>query len=221
MAPDYSHDKVEQLEATLADALKEEVSNLKAALAIQHKRAQTPHPDRDFVRECNELLAAKDAKIDRLESQPSVTPCLWTYDEAHYKYDTECGNSFYFESDGIDENGFKFCPYCGKPLADAREGNPSVTQISDTEILVDTGGPKLKPQQEWPANPVELASPKCEICHDTDDVRKCPVMTQVTFSTPPEKQRYVCGPCIKAWYQGGGETAAEIRAKRGIKEPEQ
>jgi len=40
--------------------------------------------------------------------------CKWTYDENYYYYGTECGNVFQFDCGGIEENEFKYCPYCGK-----------------------------------------------------------------------------------------------------------
>jgi len=43
--------------------------------------------------------------------------CVWTGD--HRNYETECGESFYFDPDGDDlcaADSFKFCPYCGKTI---------------------------------------------------------------------------------------------------------
>ena len=31
-------------------------------------------------------------------------------------WDTNCGEAFYFDTGGIEENGFNFCPYCGKEI---------------------------------------------------------------------------------------------------------
>ena len=42
--------------------------------------------------------------------------CCWRHDDAHGKWDTDCGNGFHFESGGPEENGFKNCPYCGKRI---------------------------------------------------------------------------------------------------------
>lgn len=39
--------------------------------------------------------------------------CKWVYDEDENFYTTNCGESFYFECDGPEEHGFKFCMYCG------------------------------------------------------------------------------------------------------------
>lgn len=40
--------------------------------------------------------------------------CHWTFEGEYWK--TNCGNAQVFEVDGPDENGYKFCPYCGKPI---------------------------------------------------------------------------------------------------------
>jgi len=47
--------------------------------------------------------------------------CEWSYDDEHFAYDTECDNKFVFIEDGIEENNFKHCPYCGGEII---EGPP-------------------------------------------------------------------------------------------------
>ena len=42
--------------------------------------------------------------------------CKWTFDIDSEYYDTECGEVHYFTADGIKENKFKFCPYCGRKI---------------------------------------------------------------------------------------------------------
>ena len=43
------------------------------------------------------------------------TICLWREtDGDHFK--TQCGNAFCFIADGLKENGFKFCPFCGNKI---------------------------------------------------------------------------------------------------------
>lgn len=42
--------------------------------------------------------------------------CSWSpYDDFDMPgtFDTSCGNIFSFTEEGIKENNFKFCPYCG------------------------------------------------------------------------------------------------------------
>ena len=51
----------------------------------------------------------------------SKMTCKWTYDENYYYYETECGNVFQFDSEGIEENQFKYCPYCGKFIEEEKE----------------------------------------------------------------------------------------------------
>lgn len=43
----------------------------------------------------------------------------WTYDDIHDFYETACGESFYFTDDGLKENKFRVCPYCGKVIEEA------------------------------------------------------------------------------------------------------
>ena len=45
--------------------------------------------------------------------------CRWKYDNAYGYYDTACGNAVSFDA-GIKDNGFLYCPYCGKRLSDAK-----------------------------------------------------------------------------------------------------
>ena len=42
--------------------------------------------------------------------------CEWKEDDIDGKWDTACGESHSFESGGPEENGHKFCPYCGRKL---------------------------------------------------------------------------------------------------------
>ena len=42
--------------------------------------------------------------------------CLWTYDEQYDKWDTACGEFFCCLVGNPQNNGMKFCPYCGKEL---------------------------------------------------------------------------------------------------------
>ena len=42
--------------------------------------------------------------------------CTWKHDLYHDVWDTSCGDSACFISDGPKDNNYRFCPYCGKPL---------------------------------------------------------------------------------------------------------
>lgn len=56
---------------------------------------------------------------------PKPNPCTWTKDEDGI-WTSSChrksgeGPSFCFEVDGPQGNRFQFCPYCGKPLVEAK-----------------------------------------------------------------------------------------------------
>jgi hypothetical protein len=41
--------------------------------------------------------------------------CVWEEDEGGNWW-TSCGNAFIFEDEGPVENGFRYCPYCGRLL---------------------------------------------------------------------------------------------------------
>lgn len=42
--------------------------------------------------------------------------CLWKFDDLDGIYESACGKNFFFETGTAEENGFKFCPFCGKQL---------------------------------------------------------------------------------------------------------
>ena len=46
--------------------------------------------------------------------------CDWTYEGETCSFETSCGHAFKFIDDGIEENGFKFCPYCGKAINETK-----------------------------------------------------------------------------------------------------
>ena len=39
-------------------------------------------------------------------------PCVWTYDEFHDKWDTGCGDAWWFLEGGLKENRLTYCPNC-------------------------------------------------------------------------------------------------------------
>ena len=63
--------------------------------------------------------------------------CSWAYDDSPCNYDTSCGHSFEFLDDGITENGFKFCPWCGRSIVEVKReptAKPRAT-MSDTKVI--------------------------------------------------------------------------------------
>ncbi len=40
--------------------------------------------------------------------------CVWKYDEDVNLWNTECGHKQYFLEEGIEENEYGYCPFCGK-----------------------------------------------------------------------------------------------------------
>lgn len=53
--------------------------------------------------------------------------CAWNED-LYGGWDTSCGHTFCFESDGPTENEQKFCGYCGKTLAPTAYVEPIDTE---------------------------------------------------------------------------------------------
>lgn len=50
----------------------------------------------------------------RIRSRPHTQEtCTWKLDEEYQMYETGCGNAFECIEGDIEENNFKFCPYCG------------------------------------------------------------------------------------------------------------
>ncbi len=44
--------------------------------------------------------------------------CKWLYEPCDESYMTTCGESQYFIEGDIEDNHYKFCPYCGKEIRD-------------------------------------------------------------------------------------------------------
>lgn len=42
--------------------------------------------------------------------------CHWTPPDDQDLIETECGESFTFNDGGIEENHFKYCPFCGREV---------------------------------------------------------------------------------------------------------
>ena len=52
--------------------------------------------------------------------EPVAEPCIWgVIEDGHMDerdYATGCGKEFIVESGTPEDNEFRFCPYCGKPI---------------------------------------------------------------------------------------------------------
>ena len=65
----------------------------------------------------SDYMAFAQMKKDSLSIRKT---CTWKY-ECPYEigyYDTECGTAYYFEEGTIEENDYRFCPYCGKRIVE-------------------------------------------------------------------------------------------------------
>jgi len=53
--------------------------------------------------------------------------CVWKFATHEFEgdyYETACGQSMCFaDGGGVNENGFQFCPFCGKEIEPIKEGN--------------------------------------------------------------------------------------------------
>lgn len=61
------------------------------------------------------------AEYDRFAGEQNKT-CRWLIDPDNITseiWETACGNTFIFERGTPSENGFNFCPYCGRHAAPA------------------------------------------------------------------------------------------------------
>lgn len=48
---------------------------------------------------------------------PSQKHCDWGHEDDYGIHETSCGHTFEFTTDGVKENDFKYCPYCGKLIS--------------------------------------------------------------------------------------------------------
>ena len=54
--------------------------------------------------------------------------CEWKYDDDGEwdTYESSCGGEFQFMNDGIKENGFVYCPYCGGQIIPVINGEAGI-----------------------------------------------------------------------------------------------
>ena len=58
---------------------------------------------------------ASPAALFAAQARETPRPCTWIENEDGV-YETNCGNLFAFNDGTPSENGFAFCPYCGREL---------------------------------------------------------------------------------------------------------
>jgi hypothetical protein len=76
----------------------------------------------------SEYITADDLKALRtrlLEAEGKVAKCVWTTsgDEYGPQYETSCDQAFDCENDGVKENKFQFCIYCGGRIVERHAPN--------------------------------------------------------------------------------------------------
>ena len=54
--------------------------------------------------------------MSELDVNTGINDCIWKYDEYHDMYDTACGRAFSFITGDCDENGYRYCPWCGNQI---------------------------------------------------------------------------------------------------------
>lgn len=64
---------------------------------------------------CDEYKLMKAIEIVK-QINVSDDVCEWKYNNSEYYWESSCENLHIFMSDGPEENGHKFCPYCGKKI---------------------------------------------------------------------------------------------------------
>lgn len=72
----------------------------------------------------------EDGSAGSLERVVSLRPetCSWHRWESG-QYETSCDNVFEFTNDGIKENDFKHCPFCGGSIQEKQANNVSTTPV--------------------------------------------------------------------------------------------
>jgi hypothetical protein len=89
---------------------KNDLDYLGKRIGILGARMEKATPKASFYNEMAQERAALKRICSHLEK-----PCKWTDKSSEYEssYSTGCGSAFEFEAEGIEEHGFKFCPFCG------------------------------------------------------------------------------------------------------------
>ena len=88
---------------------------------MQNLKVRRMLVDKEFItsQANNDLAVFGRWQVDYaaiVEGIDAMTTCDWSHDSTHSKWDSGCGNGFQFMDGTPRENGFKFCPFCGKEL---------------------------------------------------------------------------------------------------------
>lgn len=81
---------------------------------------ETIKPTLEFIESVPGLESCKyDLLHDLINDANQIEPilCKWQSDEDGV-YETDCGNSFVFDTDNATDNGVRFCFYCGRQIID-------------------------------------------------------------------------------------------------------
>jgi hypothetical protein len=71
------------------------------------------------------LLRDEEVNLGTVQTPSDRTPCEWEITEGTYTgltWASDCGTALGFDAQfggGPEDHGFKFCPYCGKPLIES------------------------------------------------------------------------------------------------------
>ena len=63
-----------------------------------------------------EIFMDKDDIIIRKFEENKDDVCEWKYNDTEYYWESSCDHLHIFMSDGLKENEYEFCPYCGKKI---------------------------------------------------------------------------------------------------------
>lgn len=112
-----------------------------AEKAWKEKPAQSVEHSFDvFLRGFEAGLAHARANPDTVPDSPwtAIETCPWVEetdgDEPLGCYDTSCGKHFQCEYDGIVENGFLFCAFCGGKIVLESAPTDSEIEVSDESV---------------------------------------------------------------------------------------
>ena len=92
------------------------------AMCKQALGSDSPDVWQDSIREIKRLAALwpddrSQLPLNENYGKPEGDACQWVWEDPEY-WATGCGEAHVFIADSPIENGYKFCPYCGKRLVE-------------------------------------------------------------------------------------------------------